>query len=141
MLWRTAGAECGALLRLPETLKHKAADALARLFDSPFGHSETTLGVEVGVLLRKRQSALRDFADAAPPPVHNSKNLRDELLRRPVSAGVDCPGVRIFYFGAPFLELRHAAMDAVKNIQRFKSRDYNRHTVLACQRLSTRRNP
>ena len=77
MLRRAARSERGAFVRLFQSLKNEAADALGGFVDSPVGHSEAALRIEIKIRIAQAKPAFWDLADSSPFARHDSEHLAD----------------------------------------------------------------
>src|SRR5690242_7062475 len=105
MFRRAARAEGGALWRLLLATEHQAADAVTRLLLLRHDGPEPRLGIEGSIRFGEAEAALRDFADAAPAPLHDAEHLAHDSLRWLVAEPSHRSAVLVLYLRAALLEL------------------------------------
>ena len=76
---------------------------------------------------RRPRPLLRDLADAAPRARHHLEHLGDQRLRGPVALLADHARVLVLDLGAALLELLHAQVDALQDVERLEAGDDDRH--------------
>src|ERR1035437_1241807 len=91
MTRRALLAEGGALGRLDGSAQHISRAAERRFLSKNAADVEPLLAVESTVRLTETPAALRNHADAAPRPVGDLKNFRQQLLRGAVAIKGDSP--------------------------------------------------
>ncbi len=93
------------------------------------GHGEAGLGVIGGELVRERETAHRDGADAPPHPVTDTEHTPDGRLRLDVPGPPHGADVLVLHLRAAFFELAHRHEDALQDVEWLKSGHDDRDLV------------
>src|SRR5450830_944080 len=135
LLRRAPCAKRAALVRPFQPLQDEAADALGRFVDNAIGHVESRFRIECAVGLPEPQATPGDLPDPPPLAVDDLEHLAHRVLRRHVALAPDRARVLILDLGTPLLELLHAHVHTLEQVQRLETGHDDRHPVLRGQRL------
>src|ERR1035437_7256631 len=105
MFRRSTRAERGTFMRLDLPLQNKTAQTFGRFFDVMIREAKSFLRVERRVCLVQTQTALWNFAEAAPFARHDLENFAHQLLRRLITLAPHRAAILIFHLGAAGFEL------------------------------------
>jgi hypothetical protein len=94
---------------------------------------EAQRGIEVRILRPQAETARRQHAEAAPFTINHLKDVAGHFQSGTVSRRAHRPGIGVFQFGAAFLQLAHAALNAVEQVDRFESRDHHGHLMAVAE--------
>ena len=105
-----------------EALEDDPADAIVGFFDDMACNAKTCFRIEGFIWLAQAQAAARDFSDASPFAGDDAEDVSDQLLCGDIALAADGSCIWIFHLGPAFLQLFHAHIDSLQNIERFKAR-------------------
>src|SRR5215475_12143218 len=135
MLWSALLTKRSALVRFLDALQDESADAQRRFLCIDLFNFKNSFRIVIAKIVLELVTALRDGSDAPPFSVAHFEYLVDELLRSHVAIAGDDAAVLIFHLEPSLLELLNSFQNAVEQIERLESCDYDRHFIPGAYRL------